>query len=370
MNNKSKLKIMATSLALSAASGGAWGNNSRLDLDPSGTLVWGASRMKVNPAFGLGQVPLDGSIITEEKHTFSVDKEPIVVMKFRQSDSFNAAPSVNRKLEQKTNLLKSRGIFSRGKLALQVDDKITDFTVALIVQPLPEGPKDLFLRPEFAFFPALDISERKVPFDEIKLLKLRIDAAEDLVNRDIIPGKTEITLDNVGFCSGAPEPFKIIQAGQYKADSYISFASYVRIGSRAVLTYHILPPFKLVQRIRCQIRLAALCSLYDEYASVFKSIYATDATAIANLAALIQTLKPDSSAAASSSTLEGLLQEARGNMGTKCLLEAMREQPGPRAFMDYFYAMNDDFTQKIPSSDPRHKQKKMLSHLNLVLTIF
>jgi hypothetical protein len=381
MNNKSKLKIMATSLALSAVSSGAWGAIS-CDLQPSGIMIWAASMMKVGAAFGAGNIPTDGAIITTREHVFSKNNEPIAVLKLVQATNLNWTPTTtglgDRTRTDAINLRKELGIFNRNRLPLPTDtNEGTEIRVCCVVQPLPYSdiakPEALYLRPEFLLNPSTIADERNVTLDCLSIHNLKIDGQHPPTATAIDKKTVNVRLKNKAFCDPADGNLMVVTADQLANVSYVSFISRIRVGRFVYYTCHILVNQREANIIRTHMRLAYIVRNYENYFGPFRAIYGTDASATATFAANLSAIYKEAKSLPSDSNpsmedLEKFWKDISNSVGVITLSGRINVMSGPRGFIDYIWLMNSDWN----SIDGRKGgNNALMPHINnAIVTLF
>jgi hypothetical protein len=358
MNNKSKLKIMATSLALSAVSSGAWGVSLVPQVDASGIVSWGTSLIKVAPGFGIGTLPLDGAILTAKTHTFSRGNEILAAITLKEATPERAFGVLHG------NPWKARGIFGRGQLPFpNMIEPEDDIQVTLLVQPFPDPKTDIYVRPEYAFFPNNDIGERDVTMTFGYIIPERQEGGRRIDAITQPPQQVTIKLNNQNFCQQAPEELKL-PAANFTNEHAASVVSFFKIGKRVVYTYHVLVSQAIAQRMREHARFYTLYQMGIDYFGSFSNIYKTDGGATAAFAANLTQLHKDINPGADLAVadIQNLWKQiSENNDGASVFRDKAMRCSGPLVFINYCYGMDIDFTKRIPSNAPER------DHNNIVL---
>jgi hypothetical protein len=304
--NKSKLKIMATSLALSAASSGAWGANAVVNVD-HGCCIWGNAGKLVGSPDG-SFIPLGIPFISGSTWAFGPGSTPIAIVRLVEADkdgegnmtSLVGSPSATRR---------ERGyyVFSRFPADVQtVLQGTDDVQVYALVQHIEA--QDLSFRTEMAIHPDF---HSKGNYDGWEFgifgpshvnpgyVAPIVDCQPVTKLKQNMHSIGNIEFDNSKFCDIFNCPsLKIASKSDLEGKHHLSFVSVFRKkgGKKAFVTLHwIILDKGIADRMRQQICLADLNIKYKGYYGAggegnFSKIYNTNVIGRANLAALCRDL--------------------------------------------------------------------------------
>jgi hypothetical protein len=357
--NKLKLKIMATSLALSAASSGAWGaaTNTRPELDPLGCFLYKAPKLVVSKE-GLFAIPIP--IITSPTYIYSAETMPLGVLRLQERPNMHHGLAAgweqmqgDTSYDKQVNARTARGLFlgNRRDGLLNVTKNNQPLTTAIgqkplhvscVYQPFTPGT-DLYLRPEFALNSDLNArTQIKIQWGSYATF---VEGTEQKSLNKALTSEINCDFDNSIFTENASRsPLKVLDATATTGKRFISFWSVIVTPSDAYLTFHCLIKDDLAKKAREHLRLAALSIRYSGFTGDFGDIYRTDITLSANLAAEYQKL--------------GLNQQQQQftNLQKSPCVKAIidRQDQGCNAITGYFYNMSDDFTSVQRATLAKH----------------
>ncbi|MDR0445311.1 MAG: hypothetical protein LBG98_03465 [Puniceicoccales bacterium] len=283
--NKLKLKIMATSLALSAASSGAWGAMSlKPELDASsGCYIWRALKAETSPGFFF---PGEAPYITGDTSIISQDNSPLFLLRF--DPSFRAD-------ENDSNVRKARGLYNPSKIGTifgpAIDLKGKNVVIHVVMQPFPENTAGgLYIRPDLTCLPTgnpMSVTKRL----SFGISKVMINGVVNTVilkkdNQEIIfqPNSLGIKIESLKL-----EGINIPQNCQH-----LSFWSYVGFDNTVFITYHWLINRKDAMKLRNIHRIAFFAKQYGDSAySAWSAIYSSDMLWRANYEAVCRSFGKD-----------------------------------------------------------------------------
>ena len=299
MNNKSKLKIMVTSLALSAASSGAWGAL-KPELDAaSGCYIWRAIKSETSPgAFFPGEAPY----ITGKTPVFSCEDSPIFLLRFD--------PSL-RTDENDSNVRKGRGLYNPSKLSgIFSSDLIRGKTVVMhvVMQPIPADFSDgLYLRPDLTCLPSGNPADESTNWKPTKPVKkaLSFGVTKIMINGEtqqgtvkaVLSKKNNLEITFPGYSLSNPTNFDIsvfkldgLPAIQSNTRHY-SFWTYVAFDDLVFITYHWLINREDAKKLKQIARLAFFVKQYEASAyGSWSKVYGTDMLWRSNYEAVCKSL--------------------------------------------------------------------------------
>lgn len=357
---------MATSLALSAASSGAWGANVRPDIDALGCYLFKVNKLQAtNEGFFLLPIPM----ITSKEHLLSKDTAPLAGVHLREETPTLmhgiATGNATGNNEERVSAHKARGLYrisrisdatdkGNSKISILIGKKVH---VNLLFQPFKPG-EDLFLRPEIAFYPDTN-AQGSLRITDFLTFQTMIDGGlQKSLNKSASDITLSFTNNFTANCSDSHAALKLFSASDTRDKSVISLWSVIADSDDNVfVTFHFLLKEETAKTCREHLCLAYLRTRFNGFSGDFKSIYLTDTSATANLTAYGHSL------GMSIERLQETLDPQKTPIPpVKALID--RQWQGVNAVLGYFWNVDDNDPTRLAVGTAETSFRKHLKTVN------